>query len=669
LKDASGQIVGINVVVEEITERKLAEAIRRRGEERFRALVRASSQVLYSMSPDWTEMLELQDADFIADSGKRNRRWVQEYIHPDDQKRVVEAIDEAVRTGSVFDLEHRVLRVDGTVGWTSSRAVPVRNAAGEIVEWFGAATDISARKQAEEALEQSRNRLTAAVQIAALGIWEYDIAAARARYDERCREVFGISDDQPLSTGELLDLIHPDDRDRVERDVAAALDPAGDGLYDAEYRIARRDGTERWVALRGHAIRPEHDVTRCASGFVGTLMDITSPKRAEGALRAANARLAEADRRKDEFIAILSHELRNPLAPIRYALPLLERESLGDSGTRAVAVINRQVSHLTRLVDDVLDVSRITTGKLGLRREDVTLDTILNAATEAASPAIVAGRHVLTRIACEEPLWVHADSGRMAQAITNLLNNSAKYTPSGGQITLAATREDDCGVIRVCDNGIGLEPETVPTVFEMFRQVSRADRPQGGLGIGLAFAKRLVELHGGSIEAHSAGIGLGSEFIVRLPLAIETKTGEAAAAVELGSSSRRLRVLVVDDNADLVQMLATVLEAAGHDVRKALDGRSAISVALSYRPHVVLLDLGMPGMDGVEVAAELRRHPELGKLRLVALTGWGQAHDRQRTEDAGFDLHLTKPTDPEHLQEVLAHFASDLPEDGDHVRC
>ena len=658
LKDASGEIVGINVVVEEITERKRAEEVRRRSEDRFRALVRASAPVLYRMSPDWSEMLELQGGDFIANPVRPDRDWLQEYVHPDDRERVLAAVREAVRTGGIFDLEHRVQRADGTLGWTASRAVPVRDAAGEIVEWFGAATDITARKRAEEALRESGDRLTAALGIAELGVWEYEIAASRTRLDERCREVFGISDDRPLPSDEIFDLVHPDDRSRVQLAVRTALEV--NGPYEAEYRIARRDGTERWVAVRGHAIGQDGDSNGTAARFVGTLMDITERRRAEEGLREANARLAEADRRKDEFIAILSHELRNPLAPIRYALPLLEREQLSDSAGRAAAVITRQVGHLTRLIDDLLDVSRITSGKIDLRREDVTLDSILTAATEAASPAIVAGQHTLTTKVPDEPVWIHADPERIAQAITNLLNNSAKYTPGGGQIRLEAEHEDGQAVIRVRDNGIGIEREALPTLFEMFRQLSRADRPQGGLGIGLAFAKRLVEMHGGSVEVRSPGIGQGAEFVVRLPVSPNAKAGDVTGSTVQRRAAGQLKILVVDDNVDLVQMLAMVLESAGHDVRKALDGRSAIAVAASYRPDVVLLDLGMPVMDGLEVAREFRRNPEMANVRLVALTGWGQVQDRRKTEEAGFDYHLTKPTDAEQLEGLLARFAREM---------
>ena len=262
----------------------------------------------------------------------------------------------------------------------------------------------------------------------------------------------------------------------------------------------------------------------------------------------------------------------------------------------------------------------------------------------------------------DEPIWLHVDSARIAQVITNLLNNSAAYTPPGGQITLGVERDDDHVVIRVRDNGIGIPPEALPTLFEMFRQVAPSDRPQGGgLGIGLALARRLVEMHGGRIEAHSEGIGQGSEFVVRLPMVTATSIGDAVTTPQGGTpaTGRRLKVLVVDDNADLVEMLAVAVECAGHDVRTALDGRTAISAALSYRPDVMLLDLGMPLMGGLEVARELRQHPEMANLRLVAVTGWGQVEDRRRTQEAGFDHHLTKPTDPQKMQDLLTQIANE----------
>jgi signal transduction histidine kinase/ActR/RegA family two-component response regulator len=415
-------------------------------------------------------------------------------------------------------------------------------------------------------------------------------------------------------------------------------------------------------------VSPLADASGRIVGASTIMRDVTERRKAEEtarqaleALRDANARLEEADRRKDEFIAILSHELRNPLAPIRYALPVLQAQPLPEAATRALGVIERQVVHLARLVDELLDVSRISGDKIELRREHVTLASVVTAAIEGASPALSAGRHSLQVHVAEAPIWLHADADRLAQVVTNILNNGAKYTPPGGQIVVTAEPENGQAVIRVQDNGIGIPAEALRTVFEMFRQVEYANKPQGGLGVGLALARRLVDLHGGTIEARSGGVGQGAEFIVRLPVVGDAKPCMAGAGEPTRAAGAALRVLIVDDNADFVDMLAVMVGMLGHDVGKALDGPSAISAAASYRPDVVLLDLGLPGLSGYEVARCLRQHPDTARTRLVALTGWGQEEDRARTRDAGFDHHLTKPTEPETLCRLLSEISHSLP--------
>ena len=390
------------------------------------------------------------------------------------------------------------------------------------------------------------------------------------------------------------------------------------------------------------------------------IRDITDRKRLERQLEEQAKNISQADRLKDDFLAVLSHELRNPLAAIRYALPHIEKAPLEESGSRALAVINRQLAQLARLVDDLLDVTRISTGKIALRSESVTVDAIINAAVESALPAIHAARHAFEVVRSDEPLWVTVDSDRVSEVINNLLTNAAKYTPRGGMIALTTSRETDQAVIRVIDNGMGIAEDQLPRVFDMFMQANPPETSQGGLGVGLTIAKRLIQLHGGSIEAHSSGPGRGSEFVVRLPLALTPNPTRVehhqASSLPAG---RRLKVLVVDDNNDLVQMLELTIAGMGHDVRKALDGRSAILAALSYRPDVVLLDLGLPIVSGLEVARELRRHREITNMRLVALTGWGQEDDRRHTSEVGFDHHLTKPTAPEELEGLLAKFATE----------
>ena len=517
----------------------------------------------------------------------------------------------------------------------------------------------AALAKTKESLKESIQQRRVALEIAQLGTWEFDLETGEVRGDERSGEMFGFDPSAGYRLEDLLSHVHDEDRERVRREIVAAVSPPGSGIYETEYRVEAAPGRVRRILARGRAVRTGESPPGRRVRFTGTVMDVTALRQAEQALREANARLAEADRRKDEFIAILSHELRNPLAPIRFALPSLQHPELPRPVAQAAAVIHRQVNHMTRLVDDLLDASRIGRGKIELRRDIIPLASVVTAAIEAASPGIHAARHALRLDLEGEQVTVYGDSARLAQAVTNLLNNSAKYTPRGGEISVSARREGDEAVIRVRDSGVGMTPEVLGTVFDMFDQGNRP-QSQGGLGIGLALAKQLVVLHGGTIEARSEGIGRGSEFTVRLPLADAAPPREAqpSAGSPVPSRGRSLKVLVVDDNADLVEMLATLVSAFGHDVRKAMDGHSAIAAALSFRPDLVFLDLGLPVLSGLEVARELRRHPEMAGTRLVALTGWGNAEDRRNTKDAGFDEHLIKPADAETVGCILAQLSS-----------
>jgi signal transduction histidine kinase len=365
--------------------------------------------------------------------------------------------------------------------------------------------------------------------------------------------------------------------------------------------------------------------------------------------------LREADRRKDEFLAMLAHELRNPLAPIRNALQILKMPRVDEATAgRSRDVMERQVHHLVRLVDDLLDVSRVMRGKIELRRERVELAAVVARAVETVQPLVDARRHELSVRLPPEPLPLDADPVRLAQVVGNLLTNAARYTEPGGRIRLAAERSGGEAVLRVRDDGIGIAPDVLPHVFELFVQADHAAaRAQGGLGVGLTLVKNLVGLHGGSVEAHSGGPGEGSEFVVRLPLAAPGGGGEPAGGGAEPAPPPGRRLLVVDDNVDAADSLAVLLRLRGHEVRVAYGGAAALEAAEAYTPDVVFLDIGMPGMDGYEVARLLRRRPGLGGVVLAALTGWGQEEDRRRTADAGFDHHLVKPVDPEAVAAVL----------------
>jgi signal transduction histidine kinase len=381
--------------------------------------------------------------------------------------------------------------------------------------------------------------------------------------------------------------------------------------------------------------------------------------RIEEELRQRVEQLAEMDRRKDEFLATLAHELRNPLAPIRNSLHILRMSGgSGPAAERIYEMMERQVGHMVRLVDDLLEVSRITRGKIELRKERVTLASILHSAVETSRPLIEAARHQLAISLPPEPIMVEADPVRFAQVIANLLNNSAKYTEEGGQIWLTAKPEEGEVIISIRDNGLGIPAQLLPRVFDMFAQVDRTlKRAQGGLGIGLTLARTLVHMHGGRIDAHSEGPGKGSEFIVRLPLAppeqLETLISPQAATAS--PKMNPCRVLVVDDNRDAADSLGMVLGFLGADVVAVYEGATALETMRTYRPSIVLLDLGMPGMDGYEVATRIRQDPELRGVTLIALTGWGQEEDRRRTQAAGFDHHLVKPVEAAALQALLAN--------------
>jgi two-component system CheB/CheR fusion protein len=364
-----------------------------------------------------------------------------------------------------------------------------------------------------------------------------------------------------------------------------------------------------------------------------------------------------ADRQKNEFLAMLAHELRNPLAPIRNAVEILRLDAPTELNlTWARDVIDRQVGHLVRLVDDLLDISRITRGKIRFRSERIRVSELLAHALEASRPLIEARRHRLNVAMPPDELWVQGDSARLSQVMTNLLNNAAKYTPEGGSIWFSAQAEGDEAVFRIRDTGIGIPPDMLTTVFELFTQADRSlERADGGLGIGLTLVKRLVEKHGGTVEAFSEGVGRGSEFVVRLALTPpELGPPERAAQPQpLTAGPAKSRVLVVDDNVDGADSLAILLRLDGHEVSLAHDGLAALDLAEAFRPEVILLDIGLPGMDGYEVAKRLRTRHETKNTVLVAVTGYGRDEDRSRSRDAGFDHHLVKPVSFEALNGVF----------------
>ncbi|MCS0611178.1 ATP-binding protein [Massilia kyonggiensis] len=529
VRGAGGAVVAVLATVIEITDQVEAEqarAVQRRqldrATSRYQALTAATSDVIYSMSADWSEMRPVDGRGFIKDLSAPVRTWLQDYVPPDEQPRVRAAFEKAIATRSVYELEQRVLRVDGSIGWTLSRAVPIVGEDGEVEEWFGVASDITERKMAEEKLKES-------------------------------------------------------------------------------------------------------------------------------------------DRRKDEFLAMLAHELRNPLAPIGTAAALLQTGRLDADRVRATSqIIGRQVGHMTELIDDLLDVSRVTRGLITLERTALDVKDIVRDAVEQVAPLVAARGHTLALDLAPGATFVLGDRKRLVQVVSNILNNAAKYTREGGTIRVTATADDAHVTVSVADDGVGMTPEFAAHAFELFAQAERtSDRSTGGLGLGLALVKSLVELHGGTVSCASPGPGRGSTFRVSLP----RLAGEAAApsdpqAVPAAEALRARRILVVDDNTDAADMLSMLLEAAGHRVSVEHEPQRALERARAERPQVCLIDIGLPDMDGNMLAQRLRADPATAGALLVATTGYGQASDRRRSLAAGFDHHLVKPLD---LQELYAILDASIP--------
>ena len=564
----------------------------------------------------------------------------------------------------------RVLRGESLAGWhlrgrridTGQRwffsfsGEPVRDESGKQILAVVVTRDITERKRAEEALRESEEQYRAFFEIASIGMGQADPATGRIlRVNDRYCEITGYSREELLS-GNVQNLTHPDDRDAdwtsYNRMVRGEVDE-----YSTEKRYIRKDGRIIWVLASARLIR---DTTGKPIRAVGIMQDITQRKHAEQALRESEAALREGDRRKDEFLAMLSHELRNPLAPIRNGLYILERATPGGpQAQRARAAIERQVTHMTRLIDDLLDVTRISRGKIRLKRERIDLGELVRRLAEDLGPTFEQAGVSLGIEVEPRPLCVDGDPTRLAQVVGNLLTNAVKFTPRGGHAFLTASHEGEQVVVRVRDDGAGITPETLPHVFEPFVQADRTlDRSRGGLGLGLALVKGLCEMHGGTASAESAGLGRGSLFTVRLPL-VEAIARRPAGAPRATPSESARRVLVIEDNVDAAETLREALGMGDHVVEVAFAGPEGIEKARRFEPDVVLCDIGLPGMDGYGVARTMRADPKLSSVYLVALSGYALQEDVERSRQAGFDRHMAKPPSLPALEKMLAEIGRD----------
>jgi PAS domain S-box-containing protein len=513
-----------------------------------------------------------------------------------------------------------------------------------VVLWYAVSVNRSDRnrKDAERALQSTQDQLQIVTDNMAVAVtrcnrefrYLWVSPGCAAWLQRRSEDIIGKT---------ILEVLGPKAFAVIRPHIERAL--AGERV-EFETQLNYQDLGLRWVRA---VYVPTYDHAGKTDGWVAVITDLTALKELEESLR-------QADRRKDEFLATLAHELRNPLAPISNSLALLRMGIEGIETRPAIDIMERQMGQMVRIVDDLLDVSRITRNKIELRKERVLIADVMQSAVETSRPLMDAARHKLTVTLPPEPIWLHVDPTRIAQVIANLLNNAAKFTPAGGSIGLTVTAVNGEAIIQVRDAGVGIPADMLPRVFDMFTQVDMdRGRSRGGLGIGLTLVKSLTEQHGGSVEAHSAGPGQGSEFVVRLPIAapmsISSQPVKNGAYHENGQLPRR--ILVVDDNRDSADSLSVLLKLMGNEVRTAYDGPTALKEADHFRPELALLDLGMAGMSGFELARHLRAHPELQEVVLVAVTGWGQKEDRHRTQEAGFDHHLTKPVDYDLLRSVL----------------
>ena len=557
----------------------------------------------------------------------------------------------ALTEGRSFrDAEVCIQRPDGSRVQVLVNIDPVRNEQGQVIGAINAFHDISALKRVEQDLRESQERFRMVADNIAPLAWTCHTLGNVTWYNQRWLEYTGLSFEE-MKGWDWSKVHHPDHLDRV---VATMKHSAETGEpWEDTFPLRGADGSYRWFLSRAVPIRDDHGkIVR----WFGTNTDITEQRAAEEALR-------DADRRKDEFLATLAHELRNPLAPLRNSLYIL-RLAKSDEGTaeQIHEMMEGQVNHMVRLVDDLMEVSRITRGKIELRKEPIDIAAVVRTAVETSRPLIEAAQHQLTISLPHEPVILEADPIRLAQIVTNLLNNAAKYTEEGGQIWLTVRLDASGAVISVRDTGMGIPADMLTKVFDLFTQVDGTyHRAQGGLGIGLTLVQSLVTMHGGSIEVRSDGPGRGSEFVVQLPVVAETPSsnGNERNGPSLRMSARR--ILVVDDNRDAADSLKMLFKLLGADVCTANDGPGALEALQTYRPSVALIDIGMPGMDGYEVARQARRQFSSGDVTLIALTGWGQEEDRRRSKEAGFDHHLVKPVDPSALQVLLESLPNDTP--------
>ncbi|MBC7797964.1 MAG: PAS domain S-box protein, partial [Pyrinomonadaceae bacterium] len=644
------QIDGIVLTFVDITQRRRAETDNHESQQRFNVIVNQATtgitqtdlkSNLTFVNNRFCEIVGWSREEII---GKKEQSITFVNDLPADQK----LFEQMFKTGKPYTNEKRYNRKDNSFVWVTNSVSPIYDSQKKAIAALIVTLDISESKKAEASLRDQKERMRLAMEAANLYLWEVDLKTKTVKWSENAAPVLGF-ERLPENLKSVIELIHPDDRETLLKSLEQA--ELGNKGFSIEFRFINPANETVWVQKQGATLETdENSLVR----QIGIAQNITPRRQAEDKLK-------DVDKRKDEFLAILAHELRNPLAPIRTALEVLQNDAETGQREFARSVIERQIGQLVNLVDDLLDVSRINNGKVKLKIKQIDLSNAIIAAIEANSPLIKASGHKLRFDSPETPIFVDADSMRLTQIFLNILNNAAKYTGPNGEITITSESENDEAVVRIKDNGVGIAPEKLMLIFDMFAQIENGDkRSQSGLGIGLSLVKQLVEMHAGTVEAKSEGENKGSEFIVRLPLSNrqneimpETDDDIRKKLKVKSVTAVKKRILIVDDNVDAAEMLTMMFSLEGYETRVAFDGLNAVKSAQEFLPEVVLLDIGLPDIDGYETARRIRA--QLNDVTLIALSGWGQEEDRRKSQEAGFNHHLVKPVQIEAITNIIVN--------------
>jgi PAS domain S-box-containing protein len=653
IKDGDGNVSGCVLIFRDVTaERRSAQDKSRQLSDArlLAAIVESSDDGIISKSLagiilSWNAGAERLFGHTAADAIGRHISLV---IPPD---RIAEEDTIIASLAAGRRIEHFVterVRRDGSRIWVSLTISPIKDDDGNVVGASKIVRDVTRQRQ----VEADRQKFVTVVETSTDFIGICDLEGVPIFVNRAGLEMVGLANLDEARGKPVASFFFPEDQDRIINDFFPSVLKNGHGEIEIRFRHFKT-GEARWMAYKVLTL-PDADGRPVAYATVS--QDVTERKRLADDLRMLAADLSEANRRKTEFLAMLAHELRNPLAPISNAVRAMRlRAGDGSAGDQTYQMLQRQIGQLVRLVDDLLDMSRVSRGKIELRKQDLELGPVVEQAVEATRALYGNLNQELTVSMPPRPVYLSGDPARLAQIVGNLLNNACKFTDRGGHIALTVAQEAGQAIVRVRDDGIGIATEQMPMLFEMFMQADTSpDRTQAGLGIGLTLVKRLVELHGGTITARSEGLGRGSEFEIRLPMLSEAPRPQPPAAVEAPAPQTPRRLLIVDDNEDGAESLAMLLEAGGHETHQVHDGLAAIAAAERLRPDLVLLDIGLPRMNGYDVCRRIRQQPWGRDLMLVALTGWGQEEDRQRSKEAGFDAHLVKPVDFDLLDKLLA---------------